>query len=108
KIAPQAFAQMGYLDGKFAVNALLSIKGPITATTYNAAVKGLKNQKTDILCKPFYVGNLAYHIPNNTNIIVDYKDKNVIVKNGCTAFKPVDKAIAQTRIWEKKYHLNGE
>src|SRR6185295_18587952 len=38
KIAPQAFAQMGYLDGKFAVNALRSITGPITAASYNAAV----------------------------------------------------------------------
>ncbi len=108
KIAPQAFAQMGFLDGKFAVNALLSIKGAITAKSYNIAVKGLKNQKTDILCKPFYVGNLAYHIPNNTNIIVDYKNKNVVVKNGCTAFKAVDASIAQTRVWEKKYHLNGQ
>jgi branched-chain amino acid transport system substrate-binding protein len=108
KIAPQAFAQMGYLDGKFAVNALMSIKGAITAASYNAAVKNLKNQKTDILCKPFYVGDLAYHIPNNTNIIVDYKNKQVVVRNGCTNFLPVDHAIAQTRIWEKKYHLNGQ
>ncbi len=108
KIAPQAFAQMGYLDGKFAVNALLSIKGAITAASYNAAVKNLKNQKTDILCKPFYVGNLAYHIPNNTNIIVDYKNGGVVVRTGCTNFAPVDAAIAQTRVWEKKYHLNGQ
>ncbi len=106
KIAPQAFAQMGYLAGKFATNALLSIKGPVTAKSYNAAVIGLKNQKTDILCKPYYVGKLPYHIPNNTNIIVDYKNKNVVVKSGCTDFAPVDKAIAQTRIWEKKFKLN--
>jgi branched-chain amino acid transport system substrate-binding protein len=108
KVAPQAFAQMGFLDGKFAVNALLSIKGPITAKSYNAAVVALKNQKSDILCKSFYVGKLPYHIPNNTNIIVDYKNKGVVVKSGCTDFKPVDKAIAQTRIWEKQYHLNGK
>jgi branched-chain amino acid transport system substrate-binding protein len=106
KIAPQAFAQMGYLAGKFAVNALMSIKGPITAKSYNAAVRNLKNQKSDILCKPFYVGNLAYHIPNNTNIIVDYKDKNVVVRTGCTDFQAVDKAIAQTRKWEKQFKLN--
>src|SRR6476620_2436867 len=106
KIAPQAFAQMGYLDGKFAVNALMSIKGPITAKSYNAAVRNLKNQKSDILCKPFYVGNLAFHIPNNTNIIVDYKNKNVVVRNGCTDFQAVDKAIAQTRKWEKQFKLN--
>ncbi|HXR12852.1 MAG TPA: ABC transporter substrate-binding protein [Gaiellaceae bacterium] len=106
-IAPQAFAQMGFLDGMFATHALLSIKGPITAKSYNAAVVALKDQKTDILCKPFYVGNLPYHIPNNTNIIVDYKAGNVVVRSGCTDFQAVDPAITQTRIWEKKYHLNG-
>jgi branched-chain amino acid transport system substrate-binding protein len=106
KIAPQAFAQMGYLDGKFAVNALLGITGPITVKSYNAAVVALKNQKSDMLCKPWYVGKLAYHIPNNTNIIVDYKNKNVVVRTGCTEFAPVDKAIAQTRVWEKRFKLN--
>ena len=106
KIAPQAFAQMGYLAGKFATNALLSVTGPVTAKSYNAAVINLKNQKTDILCKPYYVGKLPYHIPNNVNIIVDYKDKNVVVRTGCTAIAPVDKSIAQTRIWEKKFNLN--
>jgi len=105
-IAPQAFAQMGFLDGMFATHALLSIKGPVTAKSYNAAVVALKNQKTDILCKPFYVGSIPYHIPNNTNIIVDYKNGNVVVRTGCTDFQAVDKAIAQTRIWEKKYNLN--
>ena len=107
KIAPQAFAQMGFLDGKFAVNALLSIKGPITAKSYNAAVVALKDQKTDILCKPWYVGKLPFHIPNNTNIIVDYKNKNVVMKKPCTPFQAVDKAITQTRNYEKKLHLNG-
>ena len=106
KIAPQAFAQMGFLDGKFAVNALLSVKGAITAASYNAAVRNLKNQKSDILCKPFYVGKIPYHIPNNTNIIVDYKDKNVVVRTGCTDFQAVDKAISQTRKWEKQFKLN--
>ena len=106
KIAPQAFAQMGFLDAKFATSALLSVNGAITKTSYNAAVKSLKDQKTDMLCKPWYVGNLAYHIPNNTNIIVDYKNKNVVVRDGCTDFPAVDTAITQTRAWEKKYHLN--
>ena len=106
KIAPQAFAQMGYLAGKFATSALLGIKGPVTAKSYNAAVINLKNQKTDILCKPYYVGKLPYHIPNNTNIIVDYKNKDVVVKNGCTAITAVDKSVAQTRVWEKKFNLN--
>jgi len=106
KVVPQAFAQMGFLDAKFATNALLSIKGAVTAKSYNTAVKRLKNQKTDMLCKPWYAGALPYHIPNNTNIIVDYKNGNVVLKKPCTSFEAVDKAIAQTRVWEKKYKLN--
>jgi branched-chain amino acid transport system substrate-binding protein len=108
KIAPQAFAQMGFLDAKFATSALLSIKGAITAKSYNAAVASLKNQRTDMLCKPYYVGKIPYHIPNNSNIIVDYKGGDVVVRSGCTEFQAVDKAIAQTRVWEKQYHLIGK
>src|SRR5436190_15176486 len=107
KIAPQAFAQMGFLAGKFATNALMSIKGPITAASDNKAVKGLKNQKTDVLCKPFYVGNLPYHVPNNWNIIVDYKGGDVVVKQNCFPIQAVDKSISQTRVWEKQFKLQG-
>jgi branched-chain amino acid transport system substrate-binding protein len=106
-IAPGAFPQMGFLAGKFATTALLKVKGPITAKSYNAAVRGLKNQKTDILCTPWYVGNaLPYHIPNTTNITVDYKNGKVVQKTGCTPIEAVDKEITQTRIWEKKFKLN--
>jgi branched-chain amino acid transport system substrate-binding protein len=105
-IAPQAFGQMGFMDGLFATKALLSIKGAITAKAYNNAVRALSNVKTDMLCKPWYVGNLPYHIPNNTDITVDYKSGQVVVKKGCVDIAPVDKALTQTRAWEKKYKLN--
>ena len=105
-IAPQAFGQMGFMDGLFATKALLSIKGAITAKAYNNAVRALSNVKTDMLCKPWYVGNLPYHIPNNTDITVDYKNGNVVVRTGCTAIAAVDKQLTQTRAWEKKYKLN--
>ncbi len=106
KIAPQSFAQMGYMDADFATQALLSITGPITAASYNDAVRALKNVKTDMLCKPWYVGNIPFHIPNNTDITVDYKGGNVVTRTGCVAIAPVDKAISQTRTWEKQYDLN--
>jgi branched-chain amino acid transport system substrate-binding protein len=107
KIAPQAFAQMGFMDGMFATKALLSIKGPITAKSYNKAVRGLKNIKTDMLCKPWYVGDaLPFHIPSNWDITVDYKDGKVVLKEKCFAIAAVDPELAQTRVWEKKYNLN--
>ena len=38
-IAPQAFGQMGFMDAKFATQALLNVKGAVTAKSYNAAVR---------------------------------------------------------------------
>ena len=107
KIQLQSFGQMGFMDAKFATIALLSIKGAITAKSYNNAVRALKNVKTDMLCKPWYVGNLAYHIPSNWDITVDYKNGQVVLKENCFAIQAVDSQIAQTRVWEKKFHLNG-
>ena len=48
---------------------------------------------------------LPYHIPNNVDITVDYKNGQVVQKTGCTEIAAVDPQIAQTRVWEKKYHL---
>ena len=107
KIDPQAFAQMGFMAGKFSTIALLNVKGPVTAKSYNASVRKLKNIKTDMICKPWYVGNaLPYHIPNNWDITVDYKGGKVVLKEKCFAIAPVDKEVAQTRVWEKKFKLN--
>jgi branched-chain amino acid transport system substrate-binding protein len=106
-IALQAFGQMGFLAGRFAVQALLNIKGPITAKSYNRAVRGLKNVKTDMLCKPWYVGNaLPYHIPSNFDITVTYRNGKVVQIEKCFGISTVDPEIAQTRVWEKKYKLN--
>ncbi len=106
-ISPQAFGQMGFMDAKFATQALLSIKGDVTATSYNNAVRALKNVKTSMLCKPWYVGeNLAYHIPNNTDITVTYKGGSVVTEDKCFAIQAVDPQLTQTRAWEKKFNLN--
>jgi branched-chain amino acid transport system substrate-binding protein len=108
KIAIQAFGQFGYLDAKEATTALMSIKGAITAKSYNAAVKALVNQKTDMLCKPFYVGNIPYHIPNNADITVTYNAGKVTQVQGCKSLPTnVDPQIGTTLAWEKKYKLVG-
>jgi branched-chain amino acid transport system substrate-binding protein len=102
----QAFGQMGFLVGKFVTNALLSINGPITKTSYNRAVLRLRNQKSDILCKPYYFWKLPYHIPNNADITVSYRNGKVVQVENCFNIAAVDKEIAQTRKWEKKFKLN--
>jgi branched-chain amino acid transport system substrate-binding protein len=103
----QAFGQMGFMDAKFATQALMNVQGPITAASYNKAVRALKNQKTSMLCKPWYVGgNLAYHIPSNWDITVTYKAGKIVTRDRCFAIQPVDNEIAQTRVWEKQFNLN--
>ena len=83
KIALQAFAPDG-LHGRRSSRpkALLNVKGAVTAKSYNAAVRKLKNVKTDMLCKPWYVGNAARRTtsPNNWDITVDYKDGKVVAE----------------------------
>jgi branched-chain amino acid transport system substrate-binding protein len=106
KIALQAFGQMGFLIGKFATQALLNVRGEITAASFNKAVRALKNVKSDVLCKPWYVGNLRYHIPNNADITVTYRNGKVVQVDKCFDIAPVDKEIAQTRKWEKQFKLN--
>jgi branched-chain amino acid transport system substrate-binding protein len=106
KIDPQAFAQMGFMAGKFSTQALMNIQGRVTARSYNNAVRNLTNLKTDMLCKPWYVGDIPYHIPNNTNIGVTYKAGKVDLSDKCFDIAPVDKELAQTRKWEKQFKLN--
>jgi branched-chain amino acid transport system substrate-binding protein len=105
-IPVQAFGQMGFLVGKFTTNALLSIKGPVTFKSYNAAAVALKNQKSDILCKPWYFWKLPGHLPNNTLPTAGYKNGKVIITEPCTALPAVDPLIAQSRAAEKKFKLN--
>jgi hypothetical protein len=60
-----------------------------------------------MLCKPWYYGKLPFHIPNNWDRTVDYKNGVVVQKENCFAIADVDPAIKQTRAFEKKFHLQG-
>jgi branched-chain amino acid transport system substrate-binding protein len=106
-IPVQSFGQMGFLVGKFVTAALLNAKAPITKKSYNNAVRALKNQKSDILCRPWYFGNaLPYHIPNNVDITVTLDKGSLRKTEDCFELAEVDAQLKQTRIWEKKYNLN--
>ena len=70
----------------------------MTAKSYNNAVRGLKNEKSDILCKPWYFGNaLPYHIPNNTDITVTYDKGQLKKTEPCFQIQAVDPQLVQTR-----------
>ena len=107
KIAPQAFGADGLHGREVRDQRAAEHQGRRSPRSRTTRRSGLKNLKTDMLCKPWYVGQRSpYHIPNNTDITVDYKGGNVVVKEKCFAIAAVDKSIAQTRVWEKKFKLN--
>jgi branched-chain amino acid transport system substrate-binding protein len=97
KIALGSFSQMGYVEASIAVKALLGISGDLTAKSVNDAFKAVKDYQTDILCKPWYYGDAALHIPNNTDRTTTPQDGKMVQKEDCFPISDVDPAIAQVR-----------
>ena len=97
KIPLGSFSQMGFTEARIATEALLGVKGAYTPESVNAAFKGVKDFKTDILCKPWYYGSAPLHIPNNTDRTTTPKGGVMVQKEGCFPISDVDPAIAQVR-----------
>jgi branched-chain amino acid transport system substrate-binding protein len=91
-----SFSQMGFLAAEMATSALEKVTGPYTLKSVNAALKGITNYKTEMLCKPFTYGNYAEHIPNNTDYTVTPSTSGgtMVVAQGCTAISSADPQIA--------------
>ncbi len=108
KIAIQSFGQMGYMDAKFATQALLSIKGPVTAKSYNLRCGRSKDVK-DRHALQAVVRRQPHRTTSRTTGTSRSTTRTARSsrRRSCFAIAPVDPQIAQTRVWEKKYHLNG-
>jgi branched-chain amino acid transport system substrate-binding protein len=83
-INSSSFAQMGYLAGRTATEALLGIQGDITKESVNAAFKGLKNITSDIWCKPWYFDStVGSNVSNNTDLTVSPEGGKMVQKEDC-------------------------
>jgi branched-chain amino acid transport system substrate-binding protein len=92
-----SFSQMGFVDAELAVQALQKVKGAYTVKSVNAAIKGIKNAKTEMLCKPWTYGSYPLHIPNNTDYTVTPNNGKMTIAQGCTPVSSNDPQIAQYR-----------
>jgi branched-chain amino acid transport system substrate-binding protein len=93
-----SFSQMGYLMGEFMTNALETVKGPYTLQSVNQAVFNLKDQKTDILCNPWYFGqNAPLHIPNNVDRTTTPENGHMVQKEDCFDISADEPDIAKVR-----------
>jgi hypothetical protein len=101
--------QMGFMDAKFATQALLNIKGDVTASSYNQAVRALKNVKTSMLCKPWY-GRREPRVPHpeqhrHHRHLQGWRDRD----RGQVHPHPGGRSGAHAdAAWEKKFNLNRQ
>ena len=58
-----SFSQMGFLLAKFLTQALETVKGPYTIKSVNAAIKAIKDYKTEMLCQPWTYGKVRVAHP---------------------------------------------
>jgi branched-chain amino acid transport system substrate-binding protein len=92
-----SFSQMGFAEAEIMVHALESVQGSYTAASVNAALKGVSNFDTGMLCKPWTYGPYPMHIPNNTDYTVTPNNGTMVIAQGCTDISSVDPQIAAYR-----------
>jgi branched-chain amino acid transport system substrate-binding protein len=89
-----SFSQFGFLLAKFLVQALDTVKGPYTIKKVNAAIVGLKNIKSEMLCDPWTYGKARLHIPNHADYTVTPDNGKMATVQGCTNISTADPQIA--------------
>ncbi|OYV02400.1 MAG: branched-chain amino acid ABC transporter substrate-binding protein [Burkholderiales bacterium PBB5] len=106
KSAPRdSFAQSGYLAARIATEALLKLDAKtLDRAKVTAALRQVKGFKSDILCKPFYVGDGARHNANSSGPIAQVSAGGFkLIGQGCmTADEP---ELADVRADEKRLGL---
>ncbi|KAA3509812.1 ABC transporter substrate-binding protein [Agrobacterium vitis] len=79
------FSQAGYLSARFFTDAILKLDpGKINRATVTDAIRAIKNEKSDLLCGPYYVGDGDRHMPNHANMMVQFVNGGYKVVGPCT------------------------
>jgi len=92
-----SFSQMGFLLGKFSVDALGTVKGAYTIKSVNDAFKAIKDEKTELLCQPWVYGPYPLHIPNNADFTTTPENGKMVTAQQCFNISSADPQIAQYR-----------
>jgi len=95
-----SFSQMGFVEAELMVKALQSVTGDYTVASVNAAIKGLKNVNTGMLCQQWTYGDYSMHIPNNMDYTVTANNGQMTIAptgGQCTLISDVDPQIKQYR-----------
>jgi branched-chain amino acid transport system substrate-binding protein len=95
-----SFSEMGFTIGEIATHALESVTGPYTIASVSAALKGVTNFNTGMLCQGFTYGNYPEHLPNNMDYTVTPDNGKMVIAStggGCTLISADDPQVAAYR-----------
>jgi branched-chain amino acid transport system substrate-binding protein len=107
-IPSSSFAQMGYLAGRAATDALLGIEGDVTKESVNEAFRSLTNFVSDIWCKPWYFeSTIGQNVSNNVDLTVAPMDGNMVQVEDCFDIAELPgNPLAEIRAKEVELGLN--
>jgi branched-chain amino acid transport system substrate-binding protein len=95
-----SFSQMGFVEAELMVKALESVTGDYTVASVNAAIKGLKDVNTGMLCQQWTYGNYSSHLPNNMDYTTTANNGQMTLApsgGGCTLISANDPQVAAYR-----------
>jgi branched-chain amino acid transport system substrate-binding protein len=90
-ITPDGFAQMGYMAARVAVEAMLTIPADdISRETVTAAIQGVQNFESDMLCRPWAFGDAdaPSRLANRAGWMVELTDGAWNVLSDCVDVDP--------------------
>lgn len=95
------FSQAGYLAARVTAETLIKLDpAKIDRPTVTAALRGVTRFESDILCRPWYIGDAPRHNANNSGPVAMVKDGKLIAKPGCIDAE--DPELADVHEYEKK------
>jgi branched-chain amino acid transport system substrate-binding protein len=101
-----SFGQFGFLAARVATETLLTLRpNQLTARGVNAAFLRIKNWKSDLLCRPWYVGNIPGRIPNNWDLTVTPRNGKMVMKERCFQIAGITNELKATRRAENRLKL---
>jgi branched-chain amino acid transport system substrate-binding protein len=95
-----SFSQMGFTEAELMVKALESVQGEYTVASVNAAIKGLKNVNTGMLCQQWTYGDYSSHLPNNMDYTTTANNGQMTLApsgGGCTLISDNDPQVKAYR-----------
>lgn len=101
-VTVDAYAQIGWVSAAAAVSAILDLpEDQLTKEGINAAFAQAKGFESDLLCVPWYYGELPTKLANNSARMFDFANQTFAEISGCTPLPATSiNHLEEIREWE--------